>query len=96
MLVHDLRPISSHKLDCEVVERSNLTLEPNSVRQKDSDFHSVIAEVLQEKVLETCSALCGQFPAPERGSLHQSRPPLSKELGYEPKVLSSTIKVPAE
>jgi hypothetical protein len=52
MLVDDLRPRASDKLDSEIVERSDLSLESNSVRQKDSDFHSVIAEVLQEDVLE--------------------------------------------
>ena len=53
MLVDNLRPSTSQKLDCEVVERSDLSLEPDSVRQEDGDFHSVITKVLQEEVLET-------------------------------------------
>jgi hypothetical protein len=52
MLVDDLRPSASDKLDCEVVERSNLSLESDPVRQKDRDFNSVIADVLQECVLQ--------------------------------------------
>jgi hypothetical protein len=52
MLVDDLCPSASDKLDCEVVERSNLSLESDPVRQKDRDFKSVIADVLQECVLQ--------------------------------------------
>jgi hypothetical protein len=52
MLVDDLGPSASDKLDCEVVERSNLSLESDPVRQKDRDFKSVIADVLQECVLQ--------------------------------------------
>lgn len=52
MLINDLGPTAPIKPDCEVVKRSDLTLEPDPIRQKDGDFHSVIAKVLQEEVLE--------------------------------------------
>ena len=46
MLVDDLRAVASDKLNREVVKRLDLALEPNSVRQKDGDFNSVVAKVL--------------------------------------------------
>jgi hypothetical protein len=52
MLVDDLRTTASRKLDGEVIERSDLTLEPDPVRQKDGDFNSVVAKMLQESVLK--------------------------------------------
>lgn len=52
MLVDDLRSIAPSKLDCEVVERSDLALKPNPVHQKDGDFQSVVAQILQERVLK--------------------------------------------
>ncbi len=52
MLVDDLCAITPHKLDREVVKRSNLALEPDSVRQKDGYLTSVIAKVLQKEVLK--------------------------------------------
>jgi hypothetical protein len=48
MLVDDLGAIASHKLDREVVERSDLTLEPDSIGQEDGDFNAVITKMLQE------------------------------------------------
>ena len=81
MLIDDLGASAPDKLDCEVVKRSDLTLEPDPVRQKDGYLTSVIAKVLQEYVLETWGALVGQFPAPDGGSLHQSTSMLSKKLG---------------
>ena len=52
MLVDDLCAITSHKLDREVVERSDLALEPDSICEEDRDFYSVIAKVFQEHVLK--------------------------------------------
>jgi hypothetical protein len=52
MLVDDLCAIASDKLDCEIVERSDLALEPDPIRQKDGDLNSLIANVIQERVLE--------------------------------------------
>jgi hypothetical protein len=52
MLVDDLRSIAPNKLDRVAVERPDVTLEPDAVRQKDGDFNSVIAKVLQEHVLK--------------------------------------------
>ena len=53
MLVDDLHTCAPDKLECEIVERSDLTLKPDPDRQKDRYFNSVIAKVLQEYVLET-------------------------------------------
>ena len=52
MLVDNLCTVAPNKLDGEVVKRSDLALEPDPIRQKDGDFTSVVAEVLQEQVLE--------------------------------------------
>ena len=52
MLVDDLRATASRKLDREVVKRSDLALESDPVRQKDGDLNAVIANMLQERVLE--------------------------------------------
>ena len=49
MLVDDLGPSAPDKLDGEVVKRSDLALEPDPIRQKDGDFTSVVAEVLQNR-----------------------------------------------
>jgi hypothetical protein len=81
MLVDDLHTCAPDKLECKIVVRSDLTLKPDPIRQKDRYFNSVIAKVLQEYVLETWGALVGQFPAPDGGSLHQSTSMLSKKLG---------------
>jgi hypothetical protein len=51
MLVDDLRSVAPNKLDRVAVERPDMTLEPDAVRQKDGDFNSVIAKVLREHVL---------------------------------------------
>jgi hypothetical protein len=51
-LVDDLCSIASDKLDCEIVERSDLALEPDPIRQKHGDLNSLIANLLQERVLE--------------------------------------------
>ena len=48
MLVDDLCAIASDKLDCEIVERSDLALEPDSIGQEDGDFNAVITKMLQE------------------------------------------------
>jgi DNA-binding FadR family transcriptional regulator len=61
MFEDDLRTTASRKLDRVVVERSDLTLEPDSIGQEDGDFHSVIAKMLQEQVLKGRSALCGHY-----------------------------------
>lgn len=52
MLIDDLRTCALDKLGCEFVERSDLTLESDPVRQKDGHLNSVIANVLQECVLK--------------------------------------------
>jgi len=57
MLVDDLRSVAPNKLDRVAVERPDMTLEPDAVRQKDGDFNSVIAKVLQEHVLKGRGAL---------------------------------------
>jgi hypothetical protein len=46
VLVDDLCATTSHKLDGEVVERSDLALELDPVGQKNGDFDFVIAKVL--------------------------------------------------
>jgi hypothetical protein len=52
MLEDDLRTTASRKLDGEVIERSDLTLEPDPVRQKDGDLNSVVAKMLEERILK--------------------------------------------
>ena len=52
MLVDDLGAITPHKLDREIVERPDLTLEPDPVHEKHRHFRSVIAKMFQERVLE--------------------------------------------
>jgi hypothetical protein len=84
MLIDDLCAIAPDKLDGEVVKRSDLSLEPDSVRQKDGDFHSVITKVLQEEVLETWGALCRQLPVPSASALN--RMPLHVSQQYHPDV----------
>jgi hypothetical protein len=46
MFVDDLGPTAPNKLHCEVVERSDLALEPDPIHQKHSYLASVVAEML--------------------------------------------------
>jgi hypothetical protein len=48
MFEDDLRTTASRELDRVVFEQSDLALEPDSIRQNDGDFNSVIAKMLQE------------------------------------------------
>jgi hypothetical protein len=52
MLVDDLGAIASHKLDGEVVERSDLALESDSIHEKHCHLNSVVAKMLEEGILE--------------------------------------------
>jgi hypothetical protein len=52
MLVDDLGAIASHKLDGEIVERSDLALESDPIHEKHRHLNSVVAKMLQEDVLE--------------------------------------------
>jgi hypothetical protein len=52
MFVDDLRAVTSDKLDREVVEPFDLALKPDPIHKKHRNFDPVIAEMLQECVLE--------------------------------------------
>jgi hypothetical protein len=82
MLVDDLRTTAPDQLNCEVVERSDLTLEPDPVGQKDCHLNSVVAKMRQEQVLEAWCGCCGQCPIPDGTLLDQSRPSLSKKSDH--------------
>jgi hypothetical protein len=53
MLVDDLGAIASHKLDREAVEPFDLALKPDPIHEKHRHLNIVVAEMLQEGVLES-------------------------------------------
>ena len=73
MLVDDLSATPSHKQDREVVELSDLALELDSIDEKHRHIQFVVAQMLEEGVLDRCSRLCGHtvplLPASSAGSL---------------------------
>ena len=52
MLENDLRATASDKLDCEVVERSDLALKLDPVHKKHHHVNPAIPEMTEENVLE--------------------------------------------
>jgi len=52
MFVDDLRAVTSDKLDREVVKPFDLALKPDPIYKKHRNFNPVIADMLQECVLE--------------------------------------------
>jgi hypothetical protein len=52
MFVDNLRTTATHKLDREVVKPFDLALKPDPIHKKHRNFDPVIAEMLQECLLE--------------------------------------------
>ncbi len=61
MLVDDLGATSPHKQDRKVIELSNLALQPDPVHKKHRHIKFVVAQMLEEGVLDRCRRLCGHF-----------------------------------
>ena len=59
MLVDHLCAASSHKQDREVVELPDLTLKLDAVDEKHRHVRSVIADMLEEGVLDRWGRSCG-------------------------------------
>lgn len=61
MLIDDLSATPSHEEDGEVIELPDLTLQLYAVDEKHRHIKFVIAQVLEERVLNRCRRLCGHF-----------------------------------